>query len=126
MGLADRRRGSNGRQTMSDTGLAAFPVFFMQSPSFLSHRRGLAKGTGRGRSNAHTLSGLTAIPSDNSGGNHLQSMLDGVPSDQFDAVFATIVEGADAPGATKIVPQRFLRQQASDDDGEGAELDDAA
>ncbi|AEO47314.1 hypothetical protein F11_04220 [Rhodospirillum rubrum F11] len=61
--LPDRRTGSNGRYTMADIGLAAFSMFFMQSPSFLAHQRSLAEGPGRGRSNAHTLFGMTALPS---------------------------------------------------------------
>ncbi|WP_051341105.1 hypothetical protein [Azospirillum halopraeferens] len=84
---------------MADIGLAAFSVSFMQSPSFLAHQRALAEGPGRGRSNAHTLFGLTAIPGD----NHLRAMLDGAPSDHFDAVFATIVEDLDARGGLKAM-----------------------
>jgi hypothetical protein len=70
-GLPDRRTGSNGRYTMTDIGLAAFSVFFMQSPSFLAHQTTLAEAAGRGRSNAHTLFGMTAIPCD----NHIRAML---------------------------------------------------
>ena len=62
--LPDRRTGSNGRYTMADIGLAAVSVFFMQSPSFLAHQKALAEGPGRGRSNCHTLLGMTAIPSE--------------------------------------------------------------
>jgi hypothetical protein len=96
-GLPDRRTGSNGRYTMADIGLAAFSVFFMQSPSFLAHQRALADGPGRGRSNAHTLFGMTAIPSD----NHIRAMLDGAPTDHFDAVFATVLRDLDARGGLK-------------------------
>jgi hypothetical protein len=93
-GLPDRRTGSNARYTMADIGLAAFSVFFMQSPSFLAHQVALAEGVGRGRSNAHTLFGMTAIPSD----NHIRAMLDGAPTDHFDPVFATIVRDLDTGG----------------------------
>lgn len=92
--LPDRRTGSNSRYTMADIGLAAFSVFFMQSPSFLAHQKALAAGPGRGRSNAHTLFGMTAIPSD----NHIRAMLDGAPTDHFDPVFASIVAGLEARG----------------------------
>ncbi len=98
-GLPDRRTGSNGRYTMADIGLAAFSVFFMQSPSFLAHQRALAEGPGRGRSNAHTLFGMTAIPCD----NHIRAMLDGAPSDHFDTVFTTIVRDLDARGGLKAM-----------------------
>src|SRR4029077_15902872 len=50
---------------MADIGMAAFSVFFMQSPSFLAHQRQLAQGHGHGRSNCETLFGMTRIPSDN-------------------------------------------------------------
>jgi len=93
-GLPDRRTGRNGRYRMADIGLAAFSVFFMQSPSFVAHQKALAAGPGRGRSNAHTLFGMTAIPSD----NHIRAMLDGAGSDHFDPVFADIVRDLDARG----------------------------
>ena len=96
-GLPDRRTGSNGRYSMTDIGLAAFSVFFMQSPSFLAHQKALAEGSGRGRSTAHTLFGMTAIPSD----NHIRAMLDGAPTDHFDSVFAAIVRDLEGCGGLK-------------------------
>jgi hypothetical protein len=45
-GLEDKRLGQGYRYTMADIGLAAFSVFFMQSPSFLGHQRALAEGHG--------------------------------------------------------------------------------
>ena len=101
-GLPDRRTGGNGRYTMTDIGLAAFSVFFMQSPSFLAHQTALAEGSGRGRSNAHTLFGMTAIPCD----NHIRAMLDGAPTDHFDQVFASIIKDLDARGS--LAPLRRL------------------
>src|SRR3954465_681279 len=62
-GLVDKRQGQTCRYTMADIGLAAFSVFFMQSPSFLAHQRTVAAG--HGRSNCQTLLGMSAIPSDN-------------------------------------------------------------
>jgi hypothetical protein len=50
------------------SGLAAFSVFFMQSPSFLAHQQGLARE--RGRSNCETLFAMTAILK--SDGYHLE------------------------------------------------------
>jgi hypothetical protein len=44
--LPDKRTGANGRYAMADVGMAAFLVFFMQSPSFLAHQRHLAQGQG--------------------------------------------------------------------------------
>jgi len=46
-GLIDKRRSEDCKYGMDDIGLAAFSVFFMQSPSFLAHQRALAAGHGR-------------------------------------------------------------------------------
>ena len=80
-GLDDKRVGPGYRYTMADIGLAAFSVFFMQSPSFLGHQRALAEG--HGRSNCQTLFGMAAIPSD----NHIRQMLDGNSPAAFDGLF---------------------------------------
>ena len=69
-GLPDRRRGKNRQYTMADIGVAAFSVFFMQSPSLLAHQRQLEEG--HGRSNCASLFGIAKIPSD----NHIRDMLD--------------------------------------------------
>ncbi len=47
----DKRKGE-GVYTMSDIGLSAFSLFFMQSESFLSYQRSLYEG--RKTSNSHT------------------------------------------------------------------------
>lgn len=95
--LPDKREGRNTQYSMSDIGLAAFSVFFMQSPSFLAHQKALAEL--RGRSNANTLFGMTTIPSD----NHIRQMLDGAPTDHFDALFGRIVSDLDASGGLKLM-----------------------
>jgi hypothetical protein len=79
--LEDKRLGQGYLYTMADIGLAAFSVFFLQSPSFLGHQRALAEG--HGRSNCQTLLGMTAIPSD----NHIRQMLDGTAPGAFDGLF---------------------------------------
>jgi hypothetical protein len=66
----DKRRGGAATYSMSDTGMAAFSLFFMQSESFLSHQRQLEEG--HGTSNFQTLFGTEKIPTD----NHIRSMLD--------------------------------------------------
>jgi len=93
--LPDKRSGSNTRYSMADIGLSAFSVFFMQSPSFLSHQRALAENCGQ--SNAETLFGMTTIPSD----NHIRQMLDGAPTDHFDPIFTKIVKDLDESGGLK-------------------------
>ena len=85
---------------MADIGLSAFSVFFMQSPSFLAHQRVLAEHCGR--SNAEALFGMTTIPRD----NHIRQMLDGVPADHFDPLFAKIVKELDDSGG--LQPLRRL------------------
>jgi hypothetical protein len=75
--LPDLRQGGDARYTMADIGLAAFSLFFLQSPSFLAHQRRLEAG--QGRSNCQTLFGLDRVPSD----NHIRALLDPVSPDHF-------------------------------------------
>ena len=77
--LPDKRTGNNARYAMADIGMAAFSVFFMQSPSFLAHQRQLQEGPGHGRSNCETLFEMTGIPCD----NHIRAMLDPVEPKLF-------------------------------------------
>ena len=58
-GFPDKRQGGDVTNTMSDIGLSAFSLFFMQSESFLSHQRSLAEG--EQSSNCHTLFGMQRI-----------------------------------------------------------------
>lgn len=81
----DRRRGLNATYGMGDIGLAAFSVFFMQSPSFLAHQRRLEHG--HGRSNCEGLFEITKIPSD----NHMRAMLDPAEPERLHPVFADTV-----------------------------------
>jgi hypothetical protein len=82
----DKRRGINTTYRMSDVGMAAFSVFFMQSPSFLAHQRQFEDG--HGRSNCASLFGITKIPSD----NHIRAMLDPAPPTLLHPVFAEAVD----------------------------------
>src|SRR3954447_18432678 len=84
-GFPDPRRGDNGSYAMADFGLAAFSVFFAQSPSFLAHQRQLAAG--HGRSNANTLFGMSRIPGD----SHIRRMLDPVAPDHLFPVFDEVI-----------------------------------
>lgn len=90
--LPDRRRGRNRHFSMADIGMAAFSVFFMQSPSFLAHQRRLLAG--QGRSNCHTLFKMTEIPCD----NHIRAMLDPVEPSLFHPVFEHAVRRLEAGG----------------------------
>jgi hypothetical protein len=82
----DKRRGANTMYSMADIGMAAFSVFFMQSPSFLAHQRQFEEG--HGRSNCASLFGISKIPSD----NHIRDMLDPASPALLHPVFAETVE----------------------------------
>ena len=63
--FTDQRTGKNTGYTMTDAGLSAFSVFFMQSPSFLDFQRTMQET--QGKNNAQTLFGVFQIPTDCSG-----------------------------------------------------------
>jgi len=60
--VPEHRQGSNCRYEIADAGLAAFSVFFMQSPSFLAHQRDMQRR--KGKNNAQSMFGVELIPSD--------------------------------------------------------------
>jgi hypothetical protein len=82
----DKRLGMNTSYGMGDIGMAAFSVFFMQSPSFLAHQRRFEEG--HGRSNCASLFGIAKIPCD----NHIRNMLDPAAPVLLHPVFADIVD----------------------------------
>lgn len=79
--LPDHRSGKNSQYSLSDAGLAAFSVFFMQSPSFLAYQRDMVKR--KGNSNAHSLFGMEKIPTD----THIRNLLDPVAAEPLFAPF---------------------------------------
>jgi hypothetical protein len=85
-GFPDKRRGMNTSYPMGDIGMAAFSVFFMQSPSFLAHQRQFEAG--HGRSNCASLFGTGKIPSD----NHIRDMLDPADPALLHPVFSETVD----------------------------------
>ena len=74
---------------MADIGLAAFSIFFMQSPSFLAHQRDFENR--RSHSNCRTLFGIEKIASD----NHIRSMLDEVAPKHLFGQFNRIISHLD-------------------------------
>lgn len=84
---------------MTDIGLSAFSLFFLQSPSFLAHQRRLEEG--QGQSNCRTLFGLERIPSD----NHIRSMLDPASPDHFHPVFASVLAELEGAGGLESFRQ---------------------
>jgi hypothetical protein len=95
LSLPDRRSGTNTQYAMADFGLAAFSVFFMQSPSFLEHQRHLAKE--RGRSNCETLFGMTKIPGD----SQIRAKLDPIEPGQFHPMFDDVLDELQRSGGIK-------------------------
>jgi hypothetical protein len=94
--LPDRRTGDNGSYSMADIGMSAFSVFFLQSPSFLSHQTALERG--RGTSNCQTLFGMTRIPTD----NHVRSILDPVPPATLFPMFEQTLGALEAGGGLAL------------------------
>ena len=90
--LPDPRSGANTRYEMTDFALAAFAVFFAQSPSFLAHQRTLRQV--RGTDHAATLFQIQRIPSD----NHIRNLLDTVAPERFFAVFDDLHRAFDEHG----------------------------
>ena len=88
----DKRRGINTTYPIADIGMAAFSIFFMQSPSFLAYQRQLSEG--HGRSNCETLFGLSKIPSD----NHIRAMLDPVDPTLLYPMFANVLRELEQAG----------------------------
>ena len=75
--------------------MAAFSVFFMQSPSFLSHQSALAKK--RTRSNCQTLFAMENIPTD----NHIRKMLDPVAPTELFGLFGQALALLEQKGGLK-------------------------
>jgi len=85
-GFSDSRRSSDGGYAMSDIGLSAFSLFFMQSEPFLSHQKRLLEG--HGASNCQTLFGMEKIPTD----NHIRTLLDAVSPEALQPCFDQVLE----------------------------------
>ena len=82
----DRRSGKNIQYTLEDISLAAFSVFFTQSPSFLAFQTTMSQS--QKTSNCSTLFGIQNIPTD----VHIRTMLDSVEASYLHPVFDNIFE----------------------------------
>lgn len=98
--LPDTRRGNHLTYTLKDAVLAAFAVFFTQSPSFLAHQRSLRQA--KGASNAARLFGMTHIPCD----NQIRTLLDAIAPDHLFPLFKTIIQALWEAGS--IAPFQVL------------------
>jgi len=91
--LPDFRKPNNHtKYAIVDAALAAFSVFFMQSPSFLAHQRDMKKR--KGQDNAKTLFEIEKIPSD----NQLRSLLDPITPDHFHPNYDWVLAGLEENG----------------------------
>jgi hypothetical protein len=60
--FSNRRTGKNTSYTMTDAGLSAFSIFFMQSPSFLDFQRTIQEPAGwTGKTECWERQGVTAL-----------------------------------------------------------------
>lgn len=94
--LPDKRHGANATLSIADIGMAAFSVFFMQSPSFLAHQQRLREG--HGRSNCESLFGFSRIPSD----NHIRAMLDPAEPALLDPAFDAVLTELERSGGLDV------------------------
>ena len=91
-GLPEHRSGENTRYTLTEAGLSAFAVFYMQSPSFLAHQRDMQRQ--RGQHNIQSLFGVEGIPCD----SQLRNLLDPVDPAGLRAPFWEIYAQLDGAG----------------------------
>ena len=90
--VPEHRRGRNIQYEIADAGLAAFSVFYMQSPSFLAYQRQMEEQ--RAENNARSLFGVETIPSD----GQIRSLLDPVEPSHLRAPFWAVYELLQARG----------------------------
>ncbi len=79
-----RGKSNNQRYAMKDAALAAFSIFFTQSPSFRDSQVRMQKQ--QGKNNALSLFGVHPIPSD----NQIRNLLDPVPPETLFESMTTI------------------------------------
>ncbi|MDA8382526.1 MAG: ISNCY family transposase [Betaproteobacteria bacterium] len=90
--LPDQRTGKNCLYSMEDAALAAFSVFYTQSPSFLAHQRTMEKS--KRKSNAQTIFGMERIPTDNC----IRDLLDPVAPEHLYPLFGQVFDALNAAG----------------------------
>ena len=90
-GMQDSR-GKNKRYSMSEIGLAAFSVFFMQNASFLAWQREMKAR--KGRSNVQSLFGLERIASD----EQIKNVLDECSPEALAVAYRYVVRELAAAG----------------------------
>ena len=84
--LTDQRTHHNIQYRVNDAALAAFAIFFMQSPSFLAGQRHLHQT--KGKSNAQTVFQMASIPTD----THIRNLLDPVKPTELNDEFGILLD----------------------------------
>jgi hypothetical protein len=88
----ERKPGNNTKYQVEDAVMAAFSVFFTQSPSFLDHQR-LMKSN-KGKDNAESLFSIEKIPGD----NQIRNLLDPVPAPTVSRTFQKVYQWLEEKG----------------------------
>jgi hypothetical protein len=88
----ERKPGNNTKYQVEDAVMAAFSVFFTQSPSFLDHQR-LMKSN-KGKDNAESLFSIEKIPGD----NQIRNLLDPVPASTIFMTFQKVYQWLEEKG----------------------------
>lgn len=101
----DIRTGKNTQYEIMDAASAAFSVFFTQCPSFLSYQKMMQEKYGL--SNAKTLFGMRAIPTD----NQIRNLLDEVEPVFLSPVFNDCLEALIRSGNLETYRVKLGRQQ---------------
>ncbi|MFM7716703.1 MAG: ISNCY family transposase, partial [Microcystis sp.] len=91
----ERKPGNNRKYEVEDAVMAAFSVFFTQSPSFLDHQR-LMKSN-KGKDNAESLFSIEKIPGD----NQIRNLLDPVPASHVSRTFQKVYQWLKEKGVLK-------------------------
>lgn len=104
--IPEHRTGSNTRYPIEDATLAAFAVFFMQSPSFLAHQRDMQRN--KRKNNARSLFGVQKIPCDEQIRNLLDPVGPALLRDPFWGIFALLaakghLRGYVGVGGTRLI-----------------------
>lgn len=91
----ERKPGNNTKYEVEDAVMAAFSVFFTQSPSFLDHQRFMRSK--KGKDNAESLFSIPKIPSD----NQIRNLLDPVPATTIFMAFQKVYQWLNEKGVLK-------------------------
>ena len=91
----ERKPGNNRKYQVEDAVMAAFSVFFTQSPSFLDHQR-LMKSN-KGKDNAESLFSIEKIPGD----NQIRNLLEPVPASNVSRTFQKVYQWLKEKGVLK-------------------------